>query len=138
PTTRRAKESAPTTDHPVEQDIRLDTPTSMTRGDKSTVAREDTAVVRALMARLRDEDAQVRRAAAHALGRIGNPIAINALVAALDDSEIEVQNAALDALSDFDRGVPAAPIRKMLLSENADVRHTALHVLGDMRDRESA
>jgi len=105
------------------------------RGKSMTAA--DTAVVRALIARLRDEDAEVRRAAAHALGRIGNPIAIASLVTALDDNEPEVQSAALDALSNFERGVPAAPIRRMLLNPDSDIRHSALHILAQLRDRES-
>jgi HEAT repeat protein len=105
-------------------------------GDKP-VTKADTAVVRALIARLRDDDAQVRQAAAHALGRIGNTMAIAPLVTALDDGEPEVQAAALDALSNFDRGVPAAPIRRMLQNGNSEVRHSALHILANLRDRES-
>lgn len=104
---------------------------------KATVTKADTAVVRALIARLRDEDAEVRQAAAHALGRIGNGLAIQPLVVALDDDEPEVQRAALDALSQFERGVPAAPIRRMLEHADAEVRHTALHVLSNLRDRAS-
>lgn len=107
------------------------------REAKGTVAKADTAVVRALIARLRDEDAEVRQAAAHALGRIGNGLAIQPLVVALDDDEPEVQRAALDALSQFERGVPAAPIRRMLEHADAEVRHTALHVLSNLRDRAS-
>jgi HEAT repeat protein/beta-lactamase regulating signal transducer with metallopeptidase domain len=99
--------------------------------------REDTAVVRALIARLRDEDAEVRQAAAHALGRIGDRMAITPLVNTLDDPEIEVVSAALDALGNFDRGVPAAPVRRLLSSSNADIRHSALHILGHLKDRES-
>lgn len=98
----------------------------------------DTAVVRALIARLRDEDAEVRRAAADALGRIGNALAIPGLVGALDDAEPEVRHAALDALSGFERGVPAAPIRRMLAADDPDARQAAADMLGDMRDRASA
>lgn len=101
-------------------------------------APSDTAVVRALMARLRDEDAEVRRAAADALGRIGDPIAIPALVSALDDPETEVRRAVLDALSQFERGVPAAPIRALLSFGDAEVRARAISILGDMPDRSSA
>ena len=100
-------------------------------------AQRDTAVVRALMQRLKDEDAEVRQAAAYALGRIENPIAIPALVDALEDRDPEVRSAALDALSNFDRGVPAAPIRRMLGSDDAEVRQHAVHILAEMRDRES-
>lgn len=101
-------------------------------------APSDTAVVRALMARLRDEDAEVRRAAADALGRIGDPLAIPALVSSLDDPEPEVRLSVLDALSQFERGVPAAPIRALLSFGDAEVRARATSILGDMSDRASA
>ena len=126
------------TDEPTTDDMDVDALSSMVDASQGVTAREDTAVVRALIARLRDEDAEVRQAAAHALGRIGNRLAINPLVAALDDPEVEVVGAALDALNNFDRGVPAAPIRRLLLSDNADIKHSALHILAELRDRESA
>lgn len=124
-------------DGPAQQGMNVDRLTSMVDGGQSVVAREDTAVVRALIARLRDEDAEVRQAAAHALGRIGDRMAITPLVGALDDPEIEVVSAALDALGNFDKGVPAAPVRRLLTSENTDIRHSALHILGHLKDRES-
>lgn len=98
----------------------------------------DTAVVRALIARLRDESPEVRQAAADALGRIGDPLAIPALVAALDDPEAEVRASALDALSQFEHGVPAAPIRGLLSSGDPELRARAASILGDLRDRSSA
>lgn len=101
----------------------------------SPVQKGDTAVVRALIARLGDENAQVRRAAARALGRIGEPMAIPALVKALDDSDREVQEAALDALSDFESGVPVAPVQRMLASSNPDMRERAIEILANMRAR---
>lgn len=97
----------------------------------------DTVVVRALMQRLKDEDAEVRQAAAHALGQIENPMAIPALVEALGDPDRDVQEAALDALSSFDRGVPAAPIRRMLAAEDPEMRQRAIHILAEIKDRES-
>lgn len=124
-------------DKPVTGEFAEPDPMATEGADPNVVAREDTAVVRALIARLRDEDAEVRQAAAHALGRIGNSMAIPALVATLDDGETEVVSAALDALSNFEKGVPAAPIRRLLGSEDANTRHNALHILGHLRDRES-
>lgn len=111
--------------------------TSEAAGATITALPADTAVVRALMARLRDENAEVRQAAADALGRIGDPLAIPALVASLDDPEADVRSAALDALSQFERGVPAAPIRTLLTFGDPEVRARAASMLGQMRDRES-
>jgi HEAT repeat protein/beta-lactamase regulating signal transducer with metallopeptidase domain len=120
-----------TNDGEVEQSFEID-------GEMLSASARDTVVVRALMARLRDEDAEVRQAAAHALGQIENPMAIPALVAALDDPDPDVTQAALSALSSFDRGVPAAPIRRLLSSPDAETRQQAVSILGELRDRESA
>jgi len=97
----------------------------------------DTSVVDAVIDRLKDDDAEVRRAAAHALGRMGNITAIAPLIAALEDEDEEVRHAALDALSNFERGVPAAPIRRLLDNANSEVRQQALSMLGNMKDRSS-
>jgi HEAT repeat protein len=48
-----------------------------------------------------DPEAQVRAAAARALGRIEHAAAVSSLVAALRDPELEVRNAACDALGDI-------------------------------------
>lgn len=48
-----------------------------------------------------DPDAQVRSAAARALGRIEHAAAVPSLMAALRDPELEVRNAACDALGDI-------------------------------------
>jgi HEAT repeat protein/beta-lactamase regulating signal transducer with metallopeptidase domain len=99
--------------------------------------KNDTSVVRALMARLRDDNSEVRAAAARALGRIAEPMAIPALIAALDDSDKDVRRAAVSALGHFEREVPAAPLRKMLESEDAEIRHEVAHLLGNLEDDES-
>lgn len=97
----------------------------------------DTAIVRALMERLNDTDVGVRQAAAQALGRLEEPMAIPALVDALEDEDPGVRRSALHALSDFDSGVPPEPIRGLLSASDPDVRVMALRVLGDLEDRTS-
>ncbi|MCE9600701.1 MAG: HEAT repeat domain-containing protein [Gemmatimonadetes bacterium] len=98
----------------------------------------DTGIVRAVMARLRDDDAEVRRAAADALGRMRHPMAIDALVAAVSDSSSEVSRAALYALGNFDRSrVPVAPFRRALAHEDPEIRSHAVRMLGELRDRAS-
>src|SRR5205814_460759 len=78
---------------------------------------EDTAVVNALIARLKDENAGVRGAAAHSLGRLGDPRAVPPLIAVLAHSDGEVRAAAIEALADA----------------NADVRQAALGALNDLK-----
>jgi len=108
----------------------------VSNGDGSPLA--DTAIVRAVMARLRDESKEVRRAAADALGRMKHPMSIDALVVALDDLDGEVRRASLQALSNFDHDrVPAPPIRRMLENADYEMRSHAVRMLGEMRDRAS-
>lgn len=97
----------------------------------------DTSVVAAVIARLRDEDEDVRQAAANALGRLKHRSAIQPLVRALEDESTEVRRAALDALGEYERGVPAAPIRRLLSHEDPEFRSEAAHMLGHLKDRAS-
>ena len=97
----------------------------------------DTAIVRAVMARLKDEVPEVRQAAADALGRLRHAMAIPALVETLEDEEPEVRKAAMNALSNYERGVPAAPIRRMLDSDDEEMRYAAIEILSELRDRAS-
>lgn len=100
-------------------------------------APQDTSIVAAIIGRLRDEDADVRRAAAEALGRLQHPSAIRPLIRSLEDEDPEVRASALNALGNFERGVPAGPIRELLTSPDADVRSEAAQILGNMQDRGS-
>jgi beta-lactamase regulating signal transducer with metallopeptidase domain len=107
-------------------------------GDEGPAAqRADTSLVAAVIERLRDEDDDVRRAAAEALGRFRHASAIAPLVRALEDEDAEVRHAALDALGNYERGVPAAPIRRLLASPESNTRATAARMLGQMKDRAS-
>ncbi|HXL35241.1 MAG TPA: M56 family metallopeptidase [Gemmatimonadales bacterium] len=89
----------------------------------------DTTVVNALIARLKDENAGVRRAAAHSLGRLGDLRAVQPLIAVLADSDSEVRSAAVDALADLEDPRAIGPIAGLLKDPVADVKHTALSAL---------
>jgi HEAT repeat protein len=92
-------------------------------------ARQDTGVVVALIARLKDENAGVRRAAASSLGHLGDPRAVTPLIAVLADSEAEVRAEAVDALSNFEDPRTINPIAALLRDPVTDVRHNALNAL---------
>src|SRR6058998_3523953 len=62
---------------------------------------QDTTVVLALIARLKDENAGVRGAAARSLGRLGDPRAVPPLIDVLADSGPEVRSAAVEALANL-------------------------------------
>jgi HEAT repeat protein/beta-lactamase regulating signal transducer with metallopeptidase domain len=92
-------------------------------------AAQDTGVVNALIARLKDENAGVRRAAAQSLGRLGDARAVTALIAALPDSDAEVRATVIDALADFEDRRAIDPIVALLKDPVTDVRHNALNAL---------
>jgi HEAT repeat protein len=86
--------------------------------------------VSALIEALRDQDADVRRAAAEALGWIGAP-AVPALSEALRDQDKDVRGAAVWALRGI--GAPAVPaLSAALRDQDWRVRFEAARVLGQM------
>jgi HEAT repeat protein/beta-lactamase regulating signal transducer with metallopeptidase domain len=97
--------------------------------EMETRATEDTAVVNALIARLKDENAGVRRAAAHSLGQLGDLRAVTPLIAVLADSDGEVRSAAVEALAELEDPRAINPIAALLKDPVNDVRHEALSAL---------
>src|SRR5437867_305410 len=90
---------------------------------------QDTTVVRALIARLKDDNAGVRAAAARSLGHLGDPRAVQPLIDVLADSGPEVRSAAVEALADLADPRAIGPIAGMLKDPVADVKHNALGAL---------
>src|SRR5437870_1754514 len=90
---------------------------------------EDTTVVNALIARLKDENAGVRRAAAQSLGQLGDIRAVPPLIAVLADSDGEVRSAAVDALADLEDPRAIGPIAGLLKDPVTDVKRNALGAL---------
>src|SRR5437016_105805 len=90
---------------------------------------EDTTVVNALISRLKDENAGVRRAAAHSLGQLGDIRAVPPLIAVLADSDGEVRSAAVDALADLEDPRAIGPIAELLKDPVTDVKRNALGAL---------
>jgi HEAT repeat protein/beta-lactamase regulating signal transducer with metallopeptidase domain len=92
-------------------------------------ATQDTAVVNALIARLKDENAGVRKAAANSLGQLGDVRAVAPLIAVLADSDAEVRYTAIDALANLEDPRAIGPIAALLKDPVTDVRHNALSAL---------
>lgn len=100
-------------------------------GRNGDAAPADTTVVNALIARLRDDDAQVRAAAARSLGRLEDARAVPGLITSLKDDDAKVRAAAADALSQFEDPRAIAPLTALLTDGNADVKQEALSALGN-------
>src|SRR5438067_12776861 len=90
---------------------------------------QDTTVVLALIARLKDENAGVRGAAARSLGHLGDPRAVLPLINVLADSDGEVRTAAVEALADLADPRAIGSIAGLLKDPVADVKRNALGAL---------
>jgi HEAT repeat protein/beta-lactamase regulating signal transducer with metallopeptidase domain len=95
----------------------------------SRARRADSTVVLALIARVKDEDADVRAAAAQALGKLEDPRAVPALVGALADGEAKVRAAAAEALGKFSDPRAVKGLTKLLGDSELDVRKASLEAL---------
>ena len=103
--------------------------TTSTKPAAVTQTTQDTAVVNALIGRLKDENAGVRKAAAHSLSQLGDPRAVQPLIAVLADSDAEVRSTAVDALASLEDPRAIDPIAALLKDPVSDVRHNALSAL---------
>lgn len=108
-------------------------PTIPLSNSHASLARQDTnadtGVVNALIARLEDENADVRRAAAHSLGQLKDPRAIPGLIGALKDSEPKVRATAAEALAEFEDPRAIPPLTALLNDPSTDVKQSALDAL---------
>ena len=95
----------------------------------STDNAADSSVVTALIARLQDEDAGVRQAAAQSLGRLGDARAVPGLIGALRDDEARVRAAAAESLGELKdaRAIPA--LAALLGDGSTEVKQNVLEAL---------
>jgi HEAT repeat protein/energy-coupling factor transporter ATP-binding protein EcfA2 len=81
-----------------------------------------------------DEDVEVRRFAAEALGKIGNESAIEHLIKAIDDDLPDVRCCVIDALGKIRDPRAVEPLIAKLGDSEADVRWRAARALGKIGD----
>ncbi len=103
------------------------------KGQKST-SNADTTVVNALIGRLKDDDADVRVAAAQSLGKLEDPRAVPGLIGALRDPEAKVRAAAAESLGQFDDPRAITGLTALLADTNVEVRKHALDALSEFED----
>lgn len=92
--------------------------------------RDTTSIaVPALISALKDQDVQVRRAAAQSLANLDDPRAVPALIAALKDDDAEVRTSAADGLGRLEDARATPGLVASLSDKNKDVRRAALSAL---------
>lgn len=97
--------------------------------DPADTVEQDPSVVSALIERLTDTHASVRRAAASSLGSLRAHRAVPALATALADKSWEVRVAAAEALGGIQDAKAIPALVKLLADENANVREAGIDAL---------
>jgi HEAT repeat protein/beta-lactamase regulating signal transducer with metallopeptidase domain len=144
---RLLAEEAPKDSEPGESSVGNDTGASPSPSESISVASAtsrvptvrqdasaDTGVVEALIARLQDENADVRRAAAHSLGRLKDSRAVPALIGALKDSDPGVRASAAEALAELEDSRAVAPLAALLNDPSTEVKKSALGALSHFEE----
>jgi HEAT repeat protein len=94
----------------------------------------DSAVVIALIARLKDENAEVRAAAARSLGKLEDARAVPGLIGALKDVEPKVRSAAAEALGQFKDSRAIDALSAALNDTNTEVKQNVLEALSQYEE----
>ncbi|WP_455776691.1 HEAT repeat domain-containing protein, partial [Burkholderia stabilis] len=97
-------------------------------------APDDTTVITALLAALRDAEWQVREESAGTLGKLRVALARDPLVAALDDDYWQVRLRAVRALGQLRDAVAAPAVVALLAHTISNLRKEAALALGELRD----
>jgi HEAT repeat protein/beta-lactamase regulating signal transducer with metallopeptidase domain len=94
----------------------------------------DSAVVVALIARLKDENSEVRAAAAHSLGKLEDSRAVPGLIGALKDAVPNVRSAAAEALGQFKDPRAIDALSAALSDPNTEVKQNVLEALSNYEE----
>jgi HEAT repeat protein len=98
----------------------------------------DPSVFKALGAALRDEEAEIRAAAAFSIGILGGRGLVKELTAALQDLESDVRGAAASAIGKVGSNEDGRALVPLLTDESTGVRNRTLQAIGVLRVKEAA
>jgi HEAT repeat protein/beta-lactamase regulating signal transducer with metallopeptidase domain len=101
------------------------------RGQAIPGEEQDPAVITALIERLKDTDASVRRAAASSLGNLKGTRAVPALIAALDDKDKDVRSSVVNALGNMQDARAINPLLDLIRDPSVNVRQAVIEALGN-------
>jgi HEAT repeat protein len=107
------------------------------RAPSAAYAHVDPAVPRALATALKDEESEVREAAALSLGILDGKSEVKALTASLQDPVAAVRGKAATAIGQVGSVEDGRALIPLLSDENAGVRNRVLQALGVLRVREA-
>ena len=96
------------------------------------IVRFGAPMVDRLVEQLRSDETETRRAAATALGRIGDPRAVEPLVALLDDDDRELLVVASNALARIGDGRAFEPLLRLIGDDDLGVRQAAIGALNSI------
>ena len=82
---------------------------------------------------LRDENANLRKSSAYALGRIKSDEAVEPLIGAMYDKDIDVRWSVAYALGEINSKTAVKPLINALSDENNNIQTSALYALGKMK-----
>jgi HEAT repeat protein len=97
----------------------------------------DPAVFKALATALRDEEPDIRTAAALSIGILGGRVVIKELIATLQDPEADVRGAAATAIGKVGSADDGRSVVPLLSDESTAVRNRALQAIGVLRVKEA-
>ncbi len=104
------------------------------RGRSDDVVGDGLRSVGPLITQLKNIKNTVRRAAAHALGEIGDPAAVPSLIVALKDEAADVREEAARALGTLKDGRAVDALVPLFTDDNAEAREAAVHAMGVIAD----
>lgn len=99
-----------------------------------TASRLGQPALPALLSALKDYDKSIQEGVVDALGKLGDPRAVDPLIDVLKHYDTGVRTGALKSLAIFHDQRTVDPISRLLKDNDKEIRKTAAKILGDLKD----